>query len=111
MSHVFCKAEEEIVETSNNLLSDKSGAISNIAGYSDKILSNKSGAISNIAGYSDKILCACAPHDNQRMAIERTQQGHGAPVWSLKMSMSNARMDRGPIGTAHSLSEEAERWR
>jgi hypothetical protein len=25
--------------------------------------------------------------------------------------MSNARMDRGPIGTAHSLSEEAERRR
>ena len=26
------------------------------------------------------------------------------------MSMSNARMDRGPIGTAHALSEEAERY-
>ena len=25
--------------------------------------------------------------------------------------MSNERMDRGPIGTAHALSEEAERWR
>jgi len=25
------------------------------------------------------------------------------------MSMSNERMDRGPIGTAHALSEEAER--
>jgi hypothetical protein len=27
----------------------------------------------------------------------------------MKMSMSNERMDRGPIGTAHALSEEAER--
>ncbi len=26
------------------------------------------------------------------------------------MSMSNERMDRGPIGTAHPLSEEAERY-
>jgi hypothetical protein len=78
----------------NNLLSDKYVAISNIAGY--------------YAGYYDKILYACSYQGNQLMAIERTQRGHGAPVWSLKMSMSNACMDRGPIGTAHSLSEEAE---
>jgi hypothetical protein len=56
------------------------------------------------------MLCTCSPQDNQLMAIERTQRGHGAPVWSLQMSMSNERMDCGPIGTAHSLSEEAERW-
>src|SRR5262245_42378791 len=41
------------------------------------------------------------------MAIQRTQRGHGAPVWSRTMSMSNARMDRGPRGSAHSFSEEA----
>jgi hypothetical protein len=81
----------------NNLLSDTYVAISNIARY--------------YARYYDKILYVCAYQDNQLMAIERTQRGHGAPVWSLKMSMSNARMDRGPIGTAHSLAEEAERPR
>jgi hypothetical protein len=75
-------------------LSDKYVAISNIAGYD--------------AGYYDKILYACSYQDNQLMVIERTQRGHGAPVRSLKMSMSKARMDCGPLGTAHSLSEEAE---
>ena len=65
--------------------------------------------ISNIAGYSDKIRCTCAPQDHQLMAIERAQRGQGAPVWSLQMSLSNARRDRGPRGTAHALSEEAER--
>ena len=75
----------------------------------NNLLSDKYVAISNIAGYCDKILYACAYQDNQLMAIERTQRGHEAPVWSLKRSISNARMDRGPIGTAHSLSEEAER--
>src|SRR5262245_32980192 len=51
----------------------------------------------------------CSPQDTQLMAIQRTQRGHRAPVWSRKMSMSNARLDRSPRGTAHPLSEEAER--
>jgi hypothetical protein len=78
----------------NNLLSDKNVAISNIAGYS--------------AGYCNKIQYIRSPQDHQLMAIERTQRGHSAPGWSRTMSMSKARMDRGPRGTAHSLSEEAE---
>ena len=42
----------------HNFLRDTDVAIANIAGYN--------------AGYCDKILYACAPHDNQLMAIERT---------------------------------------
>ena len=30
------------------------------------------------------------------MAIQKAQRGNGEPVWSLKTSMSNGRMDRGP---------------
>src|SRR6516165_8764765 len=44
------------------------------------------------------------------MAIQRTQRGHGGPVWSLHMSMSNERLDCGPRGSIHSFSAEAERW-
>jgi len=74
----------------------------------DRLLSDKDVAISNIAGYSDKILCTCAHKDYRLIAIKRTQRGPGAPVWGMKMSTSNERMDRGPIGTAHLLAEEAE---
>jgi hypothetical protein len=60
----------------------------------DRLLSDTFVAISNIAGYPDTILHACAYQDHQLMASERTQQGHGEPVGSLQMSMSNVRTHR-----------------
>ena len=53
-------------------------------------------AISNIAGFSDKILYTCALHNNRLMAISRVQRGHGEAIWSMKTSLSNVCMARGP---------------
>src|SRR5262249_2397527 len=62
----------------------------------NSLLTDKDVAISNIAGYSDKILYTCAPKDHRLIAIQRAQRGYGELVWSLKTSMSNMCLDRGP---------------